>query len=139
MNLTMSPWNGFRADWTLAAENKKMNFDPKDIKAAGRVCEFLERMSAEQRERWESVRPQCIPFGDLAYGTALADWYKNGCPKSAWFSTAEGEMECPYLMEFRKELTGEFGLRILTKEESKDEEKKHTRILATKVFDWGPN
>lgn len=113
--------------------------DSKDIRAASRVCKFLERMSVEHHERWDNVRPQCIPFGDLAYGTALADWYRNGCPKSAWFSTAPGEMECPYLMEFRQELTREFGLRILTREESDKEDRKHEHVLVTKVYDWGLN
>jgi len=77
-----------------------------------------------------------MPYGDLAYGKALMDWYQNGCPKSAWFSYDPSEKPCPYLVEFRKELSAEFGLRILTHEEHLEEEKKHQRILHTKVTDW---
>lgn len=114
--------------------------DPKDIKAASRVSKFMmelqEKFRGTERER---AFMQCIPFGDLAYGQALADWYSNGCPKSAWFSYAPGQNECPVLMEFRKEISDKFGLRILTRDESEIEELKHRRVLSTKVFDWGIN
>ena len=115
-------------------------FNPKDIKAAGRVARFMMELQEKfmNTERGEAFM-KCIPFGDMAYGQALADWYKNGCPKQAWFSYAEGQMECPVLLEFRKEISKEFGLPILTREESEIEELKHRRILSTKVFDWGLN
>lgn len=52
--------------------------DKKNILSASEVCEFLEELSRTQRERWDSIHPQCIPFGDLAYGSALVDWNKKG-------------------------------------------------------------
>lgn len=99
--------------------------DTKEFAAAGRVCDALVRLSREQPKRWNAVQPQCLPYGDLAYGMALVDWYKNGCPKSAWFSYDPSQLPCPFLMEFRKELTAEFGLRILTHEEHLEEQKLH--------------
>ncbi len=117
-----------------------MKIDNKDIATASRVCKFMERLAMEQHERWSKVRPQCIPFGDLAYGMALMRWYQDGRPKHmAWFSYAEGEVPCPYLMEFRKEISEEFGLPILTAEEAKEEQAKYNNIITRKVCDWGAN
>jgi len=115
-------------------------FSDKEIKGAARVSEFMLELSKKFHgtERGEAFM-QCIPFGDMAYGSALTDWYKQGCPKSAFFSWAEGQHECPALMEFRKEISEEFGLRILTRDEAEIEKMKHRRVLTTKVFDWGPN
>ena len=116
-------------------------FDPKEIKGAARVSNFMLELSRKHHgtERYERSFGQCIPFGDMAYGSALTDWYKNGCPKNAFFSWAEGQHECPALMEFREEISKEFGLPILTREEAEIERMKHRRIVETKVFDWGPN
>lgn len=116
-------------------------FNPKDIKSAARVSKFMMELSEKfyGTERYERGFGQCIPFGDMAYGQALTDWYRNGCPKNAFFSYAEEQMECPALMEFKEEISKEFGLPILTREEAEIERKKHRRILETKVVDWGPN
>ena len=113
--------------------------DAKDIKQAGRVADFMMGLSVQYYERWDKVKPDCIPFGDLAYGSALMDWYKNGCPKDAAFSYAIGETPCPYLLEFRKEISKEFGLEILTTEEGEARIKALKRVMITNVHDWGPN
>jgi hypothetical protein len=115
------------------------NFDPKSMATADRVANFMMELCEKYHKRWNNVPLDTIPYGDLAYGAALMDWYKNGRPKDAWFSYAPGEIPCPYLIEFRVEIGKEFGLRILTHEESLIEEKNHNRILNVKVHDWGLN
>ena len=116
-------------------------FKPKDMAAAGRVSKFMMELGKKffGTERYSRAFEKCIPFGDMAYGQALTDWYSNGCPKNAFFSYAEGQMQCPALMEFREEISKEFGLPILTPEEAETERMKYRRILETKVVDWGPN
>ncbi|HEY8096167.1 MAG TPA: hypothetical protein VIE65_08775 [Methylobacter sp.] len=115
------------------------NFDPKFIKTAARVSMFMLDLCQSQQERWNKVKPQCIPFGDMAYGAALMKWNQDGCPKQAWFSYGENQIECPYLLEFREEISSEFKLRILTKEEGKLEAAKFTNVVTKKVHDWGIN
>lgn len=116
-------------------------FSPKEIAGAARVSEFMMKLSEEHfgTDRYDRGFTKCIPFGDAAYGSALTDWYRNGCPKNAFFSWAPGQQECPALMEFREEISKEFGLPILSCEEGEIERLKHRRILTTKVFDWGIN
>jgi hypothetical protein len=109
--------------------------NPKDIATANRICEFLVKLSDQYRDRWEKV-DGTIPHGDLAYGSALMDWYKNGRPKNAAFSYAEGQIECPFLMEFRKELSAEFGMPILTRFEAKLFDAFHKKVITVKVKDW---
>ena len=116
-----------------------MNFSKKHIQNAAAVADYLLHLSQEFRERWEKVQRQTAlgyPFGDLAYGAALADWYEKGRnPPDATFSYAEGQTEDPFLIEFREELYQRFGLKILTIEEGKN--RVYARI--TKVHDWGLN
>lgn len=116
-------------------------FSPKEIKAASRVSSFMLELAKKYdgTERGQRAFDKCIPFGDMAYGSALTSWYENGSPKKAYFSWAPGQDECPALMEFREELTKEFGLPILTREEAEIESMQHRKVLTTKVFDWGLN
>jgi len=116
--------------------------DPKNISQAARVSRFLEKMSKDHPQRWRKVQTESkvgFPFGDMAYGMSLMTWYKSGRPKNAFFSWAEGQMADPYIIEFRKELTIEFDLLILTTEEANQKRASVTNILETKVTDWGPN
>lgn len=117
-----------------------MSFSNNDLKTVGRVSSFMLGLSKRFHDTERGKRAfENIPFGDMAYGQALTEWYKVGCPKNSWFSYAEEQVECPALMEFRKEISKEFGLRILTGDESKIEEIKNRRVLTTKVHDWGLN
>jgi hypothetical protein len=115
------------------------NFDPKSIRTAARVSEFMMKLSQEQKERWDKVRPYRLPHGDLAYGAALMKWYQDGSPKMAFFSYAPEQDPCPYLMEFREEISIEFGLKILTIEEGQQEARKAQNTVTRKVHDWGLN
>jgi len=118
-----------------------MNFSPKHIEKAAAVANYLLHLSQEFHERWEKVIKEHgvgYPFGDLAYGAALADWYDKGRnPPDATFSYAEGQTEDPFLIEFREELSQRFGLRILTIEEGKI--RMMSARTAKKVHDWGLN
>lgn len=112
------------------------------VKAAN-VTHFMEELAQRETSRWSNVRPACIPFGDLAYGMAVVQWEKDGRPEKAFFSWADGELVCPYLMEFRNEISKKFGLRILTQKEAKEERSKYSRagtfVIDHKVHDWGLN
>lgn len=115
-------------------------FTKKEIEWAAKVSNHLMKLSKNcDHERTERAFGKMLPFGDLAYGKALADWHANGKPEAACFSTAEGQKECPAIMEFRKELTEKFGLPILTKEEAKKELAKHQHVKTVKVEGWGIN
>jgi len=121
----------------------ELDIKDKHIHLAGKICSFLLELSNKDFERWQNVLKNTktpYPFGDLSYAMALDDWRQRNCPTQAFFSYAEGEVECPYLMEYRKELTEEFGLKICTQEEAESELKKMTRpLLRHKVLDWGLN
>lgn len=110
---------------------------------ANAICEFLMDLSGRDPKRWQAVEDRSgepYPFADLAYGEALADWNDNNRPEDAWFSTAPGQKEDPYLMEYAVELTAHFGLRIMGCEEGMVEEKKvRGTVLRHRVEDWGPN
>ena len=122
---------------------KALGVGDKDSSQAARVSRFMMELSQKNRERWLACAKKpggCgPPFGDLAYGTALMRWYQDGCPKAACFSYAEGQVACPYLLEFREEITAEFKLPILTVDEAKEFDKTHRRIITTNVHDWGSN
>lgn len=122
-----------------------MEFDADVIRWAGMVCEHLMWLQTKHPSRWEAVerKYQSMPFGDLAYGMALNDWHKRGCPKNAAFSWPLGQAWCPFVMEFRKELTAEFGLPILDRKEAEEFDEKMRKsgkiVMNHDVFDWGPN
>lgn len=107
----------------------------REIEAAAEVCAYLLELSMTHQKRFDTACMHEMPFGDAAYGKALLHWRSQGCPKSSFFSYAEGQTLCPALMEFRKELTEKFGLPILTVEEAKA--RKPTASM--KVTDWGKN
>lgn len=115
----------------------------KDIDMAGRVCDFMETLYKVDPVRYEEATEHTIPFGDLAYGSALRDWIAKGKPSNAYFSTARGQQPCPLLMAFRKEISAEFGLEILTTEEGEARDRENAArgvtVKSKKVFDWGPN
>ncbi len=117
-----------------------MNFEKDDFKWGAKVADFMMSMHRVDAKRYEAATGYNIPYGDLAYGAALAHWHKNGCKIDAWFSYAEGERACPLLMEFRKEITAKFKLPILTAEEAKLRAKTTSLPVRThKVHDWGLN
>lgn len=116
-----------------------MNFGKKVLNWAAKVSTFMQNLYKIDEERYNKATENGIPHGDLAYGMAMENWVKNGKPKNAWFSYAEGQTECPLLMAFRKEISDEFGLPILTREESKKMSGKFSNVIQTKVYDWGPN
>lgn len=114
-----------------------------DIRLASKVAEFMMSMFDVDRKRYQEATMGGIPHGDLAYGMALRNWIKNGKPRNAWFSYAPGEHPCSLLLAFRREISAEFGLPILTTEEGearrRAEQAKGTRVLTHKVKDWGAN
>lgn len=118
----------------------------KHIAQAVRVSHFLMELCEKYPDRWEAAEKAAekngsppYPFADLAYGEALMAWYKDGCPKPAWYSTAPGQVEDVFLLEFREEIGKEFGLPIMTCENGEMERRKHKRIITTNVTDWGLN
>jgi hypothetical protein len=119
----------------------KSNFNERQIQKAAEVANYLMHLSQEFPERWNKVIKKYsvgIPFGDLVYGAALSDWeMKNKHPEDVTFSYKEGNVEDPFLIEFREELSQRFGMRILTIEEGK--ERIRTVHKITKVHDWGSN
>lgn len=116
-------------------------FTKKQISWAAKVAEFMMSMYSVDRKRYEeATNDGGIPYGDMAYGQALEHWHRHGCKADAWFSYAEGERPCSLLMAFRKEITAEFKLPILTAEEAKLRAKTTSLPIKThKVVDWGPN
>lgn len=114
---------------------------PEDntIRKAGEVSDFMWDLMGKYPLEWSAVRPECIPFGDLAYGMALEHWIENGKHPEALFSYAEGELSCPYLIRFRKEITEKFGLPVLTKQEAQEWKQAHssTCFISERVYDWG--
>ena len=119
----------------------KSNFSERDIKKAAEVANYLMHLSEEFPERWHKVIKETgvgYPFGDLAYGAALAAWEARGKhPDDVTFSYRDGNTEDPFLVEFREELSQRFGMRILTIEEGKARMSVVNKI--TKVHDWGFN
>lgn len=115
-----------------------MTFSKQEIKAASEVCNYLMHLSQEFPDRWAKAAESGVPypFGDMAYGSALCRWRSVGSPPDATFSYAPDQRECPYLIEFRKELSNRFGMRIISIEEGK-ERARHARV--NKVYDWGIN
>ncbi len=114
------------------------------IKHAGKVSRFMMDLSHKFSERWNKIDDQfrIIPYGDLAYGQALEHWHKDNRNPYSHFSYAVGEKPCPFLMEFRKEISTEFGLEILTPEEGELRSKELSKCMPVykhKVTDWGPN
>jgi hypothetical protein len=93
------------------------------------------KLSSDFPERFAQATMETEPYGDLAYGQALAHWRASGQDERAFFSYAEEEKPCPVLMEFRTELSAHFGLLILTSEEAK----RRRSSAQQKVWDWGTN
>lgn len=112
----------------------------KQINWATKVSKFMYNLYKLDKDRYYKATETGIPYGDMAYGSALEHWNHNGCKDDAWFSYAEEERPCPLLMEFRKEITEEFKLPILTAEEAKLRAKTTNLLIKThKVMDWGIN
>lgn len=116
-----------------------MNFGKKVLNWASKVSTFMYNLHKLDEDRFSKATESGIPHGDLAYGMALEDWIKKGKPKNAWFSYAPGQTECPLLMAFRKEISDEFGLPILTREEAEKMASNFSKVKTKKVYDWGPN
>lgn len=115
-------------------------FTKSQINWAAKVSNFMQDLYKVDKERYYKATEHGIPYGDMSYGQALEHWHRHGCKADAWFSYAEGEVPCPLLMEFRKEITAEFKLPILTAEEAKLRAKTASLPIKThKVVDWGPN
>jgi hypothetical protein len=115
-------------------------FSKAQINWAAKVSEFMMNLYKIDEDRYgKALEEGGLPFGDMAYGSALEDWNKNGRPKNAWFSTAPGQKECKLLMAFRKEISEHFGLEILTIEEGERRRKSESKVITKKVFDWVPN
>lgn len=114
-------------------------FSDNDIKIASHVSRFMMELYKIDEKRYSQAMSHGIPFGDMAYAQALANWRKNGKPSNAFFSWAESEQECTFTIEFRKEISAEFGLPILTQSEARNERAKYSRIRNIKVTDWGMN
>ena len=112
-----------------------MDMSEQEIVAAAEVCEALMEFSREHEDRFLAVCAHVVPYGDAAYGRALAHWRIAGSPKASFFSYAEDEDPCPALLEFRAELTERFGLPILTV----DEAEKRKSDFVKEVRDWGTN
>ncbi len=85
---------------------------------ANKVSGYIKRLAEEYPSRITNLST-IAPYGSLEYGMALEHWNKIGRPDDSWFSYDEGQKECPWLMEFRKELTKEFGLPVYNKDETK--------------------
>lgn len=116
-----------------------------EIKLASEVSDFMMNLGRQYPEREyiaHKIQPT-IPFGDMAYAQALIDWKKNFCPNDSAFYWAEDQEECAFTIEFRKEISEKFGLKILNKQEAQDFRKelakRKVRIINTRVTDWGPN
>ncbi len=115
-------------------------FTKKQINWASKVANFMIDLYKVDEKKYMEATASGIPYGDMAYGQALEHWHRHGCKVDAWFSYAEGERPCPLLMAFRKEITAEFKLPILTAEEAKLRAKTCSLpIKQHKVVDWGPN
>lgn len=116
-----------------------------EIKLAGEVSDFMMNLSRQfpEREYIAHNIQRTIPFGDMAYAQALIDWKRNYCPNDSAFYWAEDQEECAFTIEFRKEISDKFGLKILNRQEAKDFRKelakRKVRIINTRVTDWGPN
>jgi hypothetical protein len=113
-----------------------------DIRWAAKVADFLMQISRDQRDRWNNVidtKRVPYPFGDMAYGAALDSWIRAGKPGNAFFSYAPDQMECPFLIEFKEELTKEFGLKVCTIEEGQELRRSYGQVNTVKVKDWGLN
>jgi len=96
---------------------------PKDaqeavIMVASKVCTFLEKMDREHRDRCERANVD-MPEDDFIYGEALLLWETHGRREGDIFSTDDA-----FMLEFKKELTEEFGLPVMTREEAKEVEKQ---------------
>lgn len=120
-------------------------FSETQIRKADTVSRFMIDLSTKFHERWRKISDKFmgIPFGDMAYGAALAHWENNGRPHNAFFSYAPGQESCPFLMEFAQEISDHFSLPILTIDEGQKrrarEQARGFSILTHKVKDWGPN
>jgi hypothetical protein len=109
-----------------------------DWEWVNRVSLFMQEVGYKYQDREDRAMEELgdqIPYGDLAYGKAVADWNHKGKPNS-WFFYEEGSIPCPYLMEFRKEISEEFGLPILTKEEAEERRKLYINVIDTRVPNW---
>ena len=116
-----------------------------EIKLAGEVSHFMMDLSRQYPEREQAAFKiqSKIPFGDLAYAQALIDWKRNFCPNDSAFYWAEDQEECAFTIEFRKEISKKFGLKILNRQEAREFRKelaeRKVKIRITRVMDWGLN
>lgn len=110
------------------------------VKKAGEVSRFLMKLSQKYPQRWDALG-DTMPYGDLAYGNALVNWEQNGKHIDSFFSYAGGEVPCPFMIEFRLELTQKFGLPVFTQEEAEvyKEAMSKTKSLVNRIEDWGLN
>jgi len=116
-----------------------------EIKVAGEVSNFMLNLSYQfpDRTRLAQRIQDVIPFGDMAYAQALIDWKRNFCPNDSAFYWAEDQEECAFTIEFRKEISEKFGLKILNRQEAREFRKelaqRKVKIINTRVADWGLN
>lgn len=82
------------------------------------VENFLMSLMDEHRKNNPQAQRLNIPYDSIPYGEALLHWYKNGKDSRAMFSSDD-----PTVLFFRKELTEQFGLEILTNEEAEERKK----------------
>lgn len=115
-------------------------FDDQRLHFVSDVSNFMMEITHKFPERcsynFQTGEFGGIPYGDMPYGSALSDWDSRGRDSDAFFSWAEGQQECPYLNEFRKEISAHFGLQILTREEA-EYALTQRKFKTKKVHDWG--
>lgn len=100
----------------------------KVIELTSEIDRFLIQLDAEHgrvaKFRQEHDPHLFDPEDDFGYAEAVLDWREHGKDPRSIFSTPD-----PFLILYRKELSEEFGLKILTYEEAEE----HKAKLASEV------
>lgn len=111
----------------LEPGEEEISFKKEEVVAlAAEIGDFLSQLAQAHPDR--TVKLTELPFGNQEYSMALDHWYSKDRPDNCWFCYDEGQKECPWLMEFRKELTNKFGLPIYSREEVKIRDSLARRI-----------
>lgn len=99
-------------------EEEEVEIEPADNATywSSRVAKFLVQLAEQNEERTINFPAES---GFVEYAAALSHWHQKDEPDGCWFCFDEGQEECQWLMEFRKEITNEFGLPIYSQDEVK--------------------
>lgn len=107
-----------------------------------KIEQFIDKLSKQYEHRYADALDKITPEDDdsiIEYAYALDKWHKDGKPLISFFHYGKDKRPCPIFIEFRQEISKEFGLDILTSDEAEITANIYKRVTISNPGKWNVN